>query len=395
MRGTALLRTSATAALAATAVLGFTAGACGRTEAVTPPAPTPIRLGAIYNLTGAQAPADGPALDGARLAVDRINAAGGLLGRRVELLERDGVSDPSLVAAAARGLVEAEVSAIIGLSDSALVLAAAPAAAAGGVPFVTSGASSPRLAAKVPGWLFLACYGDNAQAAAGAEFVSRGLGARTAAVLFAADEPAMKRLAGYFVESFRGFGGAVLRQAPLQTGDAPAQALRRLDPGVVYLAATAADAGAFVRELRAAGYRGVIMGGDGFDSADLRRAAAATVGPVYYTTHSSLGLANATPAMRRFTHWYASAYGRAPENAFACLGFDTVDLLAAAIVAAESADPGDVRGALLATRAFSGVTGTLTYSGVGRTPRKGVTVVRAGSRPVLAAEIVPLRVPEP
>jgi branched-chain amino acid transport system substrate-binding protein len=407
-------------------MLGFAAGACGTTQIVAPTTTAPIRLGAIYNLTGTQATTDGPALDGARLAVDRINAGGGLLGRRVELLERDGISDPGLVAAAARSLVEADVCAIIGLSNAELVLAAAPVAAAGGVPFVTSGASSPSLPAKVPRWLFLACYGDNAQAAAGAEYARGRLGARTAAIFFDDDREATRRLAGYWAQSFRSLDGVVQRRAHFHTGDRDVAGLlggassgstsgqsddgdndeggesagggpprSRLAPDIVYLAAAAADAGPLVRKLRAAGYHGVIMGGDGFDNATLRRAAAATAGPVYYTTHASLGLVRAAQAVRRFTDWYASAYGRAPENVSACLGFDAVDLVAAALVAAGSAEPAAVRSALQATRGFPGVTGSLSFGGGTRVPRKEVTVVRGGSRPELAAQILPRRVPKP
>ena len=145
--------------------------------------PEPIHIGAIYNLTGSQAPLSGPSLDGARLAVDRINAAGGLLGRRVELLERDPQANPALVRYDAQNLAALKVTAIIGLSDTDQVLAAAPVAARAAIPFITSGATSPLLPAQVPDWLFLACFGDNVQAAAGAEYAADWLGARTAAIL--------------------------------------------------------------------------------------------------------------------------------------------------------------------------------------------------------------------
>jgi branched-chain amino acid transport system substrate-binding protein len=193
------------AAVAVTVATALAAGlaACGGAQVVTQQkSPEPIHIGAIYNLTGSQAPLDGPSLDGARLAVDRINAAGGLLGRRVELLERDGQTNPALVRYDAQDLVALKVTAIIGLSDTDQVLAAAPVAASAGIPFVTGGATSPLLPTQVPDWLFLACFGDNVQAAAGAEFAADWLSARTAAILFDKDMDYTRLLQSYFGQSF-------------------------------------------------------------------------------------------------------------------------------------------------------------------------------------------------
>ncbi len=95
----------AAAAAALVIPLAVVAAACGGAATAARQTPPPVRIGAIYNLTGGQASLDSPSLDGARLAVDRINARGGLLGRRVELLERDGQTNVTDVRLAAAGLV--------------------------------------------------------------------------------------------------------------------------------------------------------------------------------------------------------------------------------------------------------------------------------------------------
>ena len=202
-----MLRAAAAAAL----VLPLVAlAACADAPTPAKATPAPVRIGAIYNLTGDQSSLDSPSLDGARLAVERINARGGLLGRRVELLERDGQTNEADVRRAAASLVASGVSAIVGLSDTDQVLAAAPIAARAGVPFVTSGATSPRLPRQVPDWLFLACFGDNAQAAASAQYATDQLGARTAAVVYDRDLEYTRLLAKYFQRSFRAQGGQVV-----------------------------------------------------------------------------------------------------------------------------------------------------------------------------------------
>jgi len=407
VRRTISLRAAAAATVAAALAAGL--AACGGAQVVTPPkSPEPIHIGALYNLTGSQAPLDGPSLDGARLAVDRINAAGGLLGRRVELLERDGQTDPALVRYDAQNLAALEVTAIVGLSDTDQVLAAAPVAARAGVPFVTSGATSPLLPAQVPDWLFLACFGDNVQAAAGAEYAADWLGVRTAAILFDKDMDYTRLLQRYFAQSFSAQGGTVVLRAGFHSGDRDIAKLLALPgsrsgdggddgeralpprrPQLLFVAAGPDDAGPLVRKLRAAGYRQPIMGGDSYDSPELIEAARKTGGGVYFTTHAAFGLARSTSAMRRFTGWYRSAYGRPPENAFAGLGFDAINLVATAILRAKSADPRKVRDALLETRRFDGVSGGLSYVDGSLVPRKAVTVIKVGRRPELAAEITP------
>ena len=296
--------------------------------------PEPIHIGAIYNLTGSQAPLSGPSLDGARLAVDRINAAGGLLGRRVEVLERDGQTDPAVVRYDTQNLAALKVTAIIGLSDTDQVLAAAPVAARAAIPFITSGATSPLLPAQVPDWLFLACFGDNVQAAAGAEYAADWLGARTAAILFDKDMDYTRRLQRYFGQRFSAQGGTVVLRAGFRTGEhdiakllAPlggqsggegdgGESAMPLRAQLLFVAAGPDDAGPLVCKLRA--------GGDSYDSPELISTAEETGGGVYFATHAAFGLAHSTIAMRKFTTWYRSAYGRPPENAFAGLGFDAI-----------------------------------------------------------------------
>ena len=478
------MRTAATSALVVP--LAAVLVACAGTTATPASTPGPVRIGAIYNLTGDQSSLDAPSLDGARLAVDRINANGGLMGRRVELLERDGQTNEADVQRAAANLVASGCSAIIGLSDTDQVLAAAPIAASAGVPFVTSGATSPRLTKQVPNWLFLACFGDNAQAAASAQFATDQLGARTAAIIYGKDLEYTRLLAKYFERSFRAQGGKVVATTDFtrssqvvprlktagspdrtpeasgngdESGGGDSSSASSGDEGsgssgdesagsgagtdseassgsstgsestatttataspaatasdattttraattttraaasadILYVAAGPSDAAAIVRRLRAAGYQQPIMGGDSFDSASLVQAAEKTGGKVYYTTHAAVGMSSASRAVRRFDASFQAAYGRPPQNAFASLGYDTVDLVASAIRRADSAKPSKVRDALQATRHFPGVTGTLSYDGKDRVPRKKVTIVCVGRRPVVVAQFTPGYVPRP
>jgi len=120
--------------------------------------PPPVVFGAIYNLTGSQAGLDVPSSMGARLAVKQINAKDGLLGRPVKLALENGESNTQIVAQKTADVLASfpSSSAVLGLSDTDMVLAAAPVAAANKRVFLTSGATSPLLPAEVPKYLFLA-----------------------------------------------------------------------------------------------------------------------------------------------------------------------------------------------------------------------------------------------
>ncbi len=95
---------------------------------------------------------------------------------------------------------------LIGFSDTDMVLAAASIAAKNKRVFLTSGATSPELPRQVPQYLFLACFGDNVQAAAGAEWAVKTLKARTAVVLYKQTSTYAKLLHGYFQTRFKQTG---------------------------------------------------------------------------------------------------------------------------------------------------------------------------------------------
>ena len=144
----------------------------------------PIRIAAPFNVTGAVSSLDAPALNGAKLKVAEINAAGGVLGRPLELEIFDTKSDPTTIASVASQLVGGgKLAAGVGFTDSDSALALGPIFQKAGIPFVTPGATSPKLPDQIGDTMFLACFGDNVQAAAGAEFVLSKLQAKNVYLL--------------------------------------------------------------------------------------------------------------------------------------------------------------------------------------------------------------------
>jgi branched-chain amino acid transport system substrate-binding protein len=366
------------------------------------PAVQPIRIGVPASLSGGQSALDIPQVKGMRLAVKEINAAGGIGGRPIELLERDTRYEAPTTAAVCKELASTGgVAAIAGFSDTGSALTCGPIVQKAGLPFLTPGATSPKLPAQIGGGTYLACFGDNAQAAAGAKFGAQNFG-KSAYVLYDSGNEYTRLLAGYFKKSFTAAGGSIVLEDTFKGKDASFDTqiskLRALpkQPDFYYIASMPYNAGQIVKELRAAGFPGPVMGGDGFDTPVLTRMAGTSSENVFFTTHVLLDPQSLSNAIVKFVTAYKAEYGTFPENAFAALGYDTIYLIADAIKRAGTADPAAVLKAIQETPEFPGITGTISYPGGSHVPRKSVTVVSIKNGVfTLGAIMVPDNVPEP
>ena len=356
-----------------------------------------VVIGAMFNVTGGQRDLDLPSSEGARLAVDLANASGGVLGRPVKMVLVDGRSQPEFIASEARRLLQEEpaLAGLIGFSDTDMVMAAAPIAAGHGRVFITSGATSPLLPQQVPDFLFLACFGDNVQAAAGAEWAYEKLAARTVAVLYKQGSTYTRLLHEYFERRFRELGGNIVATQPYVIEDIAANARALPKTDLIYLAAQPEDVAPAIRELRAAGKDAPILGGDGLDIGEAW-AEVEDAHDIYFTTHAYLGADNPDPEVQRFRAAFAKIHADKNPDAFTALGYDATRLLLAAIEAAGSTDPEAVRNAVATTRDFQGATGTISFASASRIPLKSVTVIAVNAgRQSFAAEVLPKRVPPP
>lgn len=361
-----------------------------------------ILIGAPANLTGALSSLDTPALNGAKLKVAEINAAGGVLGQQLKLDIYDTKTDPTVIASTASQLInEDKVPVIMGFTDSDSVLALGPIAERAGIPFVTPGATSPKLPQQVGKDMFLACFGDNVQASAGAEFLRHKLKAKTVYLLSDNSTEYTTLLARYFKQAFRHDGGKIVLEDNYKSGDKSFSAqitkLKALakQPDALYVSAMPDDIGLVVKQMRQAGVMQPIVGGDGYDTPLLISVGGEAANNVYYSTHAFMS-ENSTPAIRKFYIAYQKTYNTPPENAFAALGYDTIGLIANAIKRAGSTQPDKIRAALAATKGYQGITGSISYRPGVRVPDKTVAMIGVKDKKLfLAAEITPKWVPKP
>jgi branched-chain amino acid transport system substrate-binding protein len=357
-----------------------------------------IKIGAIYNVTGAQASLDGPSLNGFKLAAKEINAAGGINGKQIEVVSIDGKTDQTASTNAASKLVDVDkVVAIAGFSDSNYALAAGPIAQKASVPFITSGATLPSLPDQVGDYFFMAAFGDDAQAYAAADFAVDELGAKTAYVLTDTAMDFTVNLSAFFEERFTEKNGAdsIILKDTFKTNDQDYSAqITRLkalpkQPDLLFISSGPSDCGPIVNQLRAAGVNTPVISGDGFDTPLLVELGGEGANvDTYFATHTCL--TSEAENVKKFVEAYKAEYGRDAENGFAALGYDTMYLIADAIKRANSTDPKVIRDAIANTSGFKAVTGTITYEEGKRVPKKSVSILKvADGKFAFVKEVTP------
>ncbi len=396
--------TSAPAAAAPTAA----PAADAPTAAAVPAAPTAaaaagetIKVGGGFALTGDESALDLPAANGAKLAAKEINAAGGVLGRQIDLIVHDTQYKMDVTAQVAKQFVEQDkVIAVIGFTDTDSVLASGPTIQGAGLPFITAGATSPKIPTQVGDKMFLACFGDNVQAAVGAEYGFKTFG-KNAYLLLDKGVEYTTLLAGYFKSRYTELGGTIALEDQYddKATDFSAQIAKvkalPTQPDFYYIAAMPYNVGPVVKQFRDAGLTGPIIGGDGYDTPDLVSVAGPAAEKVFFTTHALMDATGGTDGIKKFITAYNKEYGHDPENAFAALGYDSMYLLADALKRAGSTDAAAITQAIKATKDFPGITGKISF-GDSNVPQKGVTVIAIkDGKFTLGAELVPEKVPAP
>ncbi len=325
------------------------------------PAGEPVKLGFFMSITGRDASFGEAALRGARLAIDDLNAAGGILGRPAELVVEDNRSLPGESATAVKKLIARDkVVALIGECASARTLEAAPIAQAAGLPLITPASTNPRVTA-VGDCIFRMCFADPFQGAVLANYAWKPLGLRRAALLIDSGAPYSVGLAEVFARTFTALGGEIVASQKYSGGDKDLRAqlttIRAARPDAIFLPGYYVEAGLAAQQARELGLHATLLGGDGFEAPQLLEIGGAALDGTYYSTHYSAESMN--PASRRFVAAYQARHGSTPVG-LAALTYDSIRLIADAATRASTTERTALKKALAATRDFPGVTGRTT-----------------------------------
>ena len=317
-----------------------------------------ILVGMYGSLTGDGASFGQSSVEGAQLAVEEINNAGGLLGRRVRLLVEDDQSRPEEASNAVTKLItQDKVVAVLGEVASRRTLAAAPVAQKYRIPLITPASTNERVT-QVGDYIFRVCFIDPFQGEVLAKFAYNDLKARRVAVLKDVQQDYSVGLTDSIQKTFTGLGGQVFDPVSYSSGDADFRAIltqvRAQKPDAIFVPGYYSEAAIIVRQARELGMTMPILGGDGWVGDALKNGREALANTFISNHYSG---ENPDPVVQNFRKAYRAKFNREPDS-IAALGYDAAKVLGDSITRAGSTDGPKVRDALAAAN-VAGVTGLL------------------------------------
>ncbi|HQD89574.1 MAG TPA: ABC transporter substrate-binding protein, partial [Syntrophomonadaceae bacterium] len=326
-----------------------------------------IKVGINTELSGPVASYGSNAANGALLAIEEINAAGGVLGKQLDPLSRDCKSIPDEAMSVSAALVGEKIVAQIGPLTSGNVAGSTPVMMENQIPLLAPAATAVNVTVdektnKVRDFIFRVCYRDSDQGQRMANFALEDLNVKNAAIYGSTSDDYATGLAKYFKEEFTSKGGTIVAEEGFVNGDKDFRAtltkIKSADPEFIYVPGYYTEVAVLIKQAREMGITCPIGGGDGWDSPDMVSVAGAeALNNTYFTNHYSVE--DPDPAIQSFVEAYKAKYNKLPDS-FAALGYDAARLLADAIERAGEADPVKVKEALEATKDFPGITGTMS-----------------------------------
>ncbi|MCC6232231.1 MAG: ABC transporter substrate-binding protein [Verrucomicrobiales bacterium] len=321
-----------------------------------------IKVGEYASMTGKEATFGQSSHGGTLLAVEEVNAAGGVLGKKLELITEDTQSKAGEPATVVRKLITRDqVIAVLGEVASSRSLEAAPIAQQFKVPMISPSSTNPKVT-EVGDYVFRVCFIDPFQGTVMANFAWNTLKVRKVAVLTDVKSDYSLGLAQYFKQRFEQLGGKMVIDQSFSGGDkdfkAQLTAIKAAGPDGLFIPAYYTDVGLIARQAKELGINFPLFGGDGWESPKLIELGGEAVEGKFYSTHYSPE--DPSAAVKEFVKRYQARFkGEAPD-AMAALGYDSVMVLVDAIKRAGGTDGPKLRDALAATRDFEGVTGRTT-----------------------------------
>lgn len=321
-----------------------------------------IKVGEFASLTGEEAAFGQASHKGTALAVDEINAAGGVLGKKIDLISEDDQSEQGQSATIVRKLITRDnVIAILGEVASGRSLEAAPICQEYKIPQISPASTNPKVT-EMGDYIFRVCFIDPFQGTVMAKFANDTLKAKRVAVLSDAASAYSDGLQQYFKERFTADGGTIVADQKYSSGDkdfkAQLTSIKAANPDAIFVPGYYTEVGLIVLQARQLGITVPLFGGDGWQGPPLIQIGGDALNGCYFSTHYSPEEKSAI--VQAFVKRFQAKYGGETPDAMAALGYDSAMVLADAIRRAGTTESAKLRDAIAATKDFPGVTGKTT-----------------------------------
>lgn len=322
-----------------------------------------IVLGGYMSLTGNISTYGQSSTKAMGMAVEEINAAGGVLGgQMLRLVMEDTASKPDESATAAQRLIEVhQAVVVVGEVASSNSLAAAPICQQKQIPMVTPSSTNPQVTQKGD-YIFRTCYTDDLQGSYVGAYAAGALNLRRAAILKDNDSDYSKGLSEAIQSTFTRLGGEIVAVEAYTQGEKDFSAvltkLNDLELDCVFIPGYYEDVGQIIKQGRDLGLDLTFVGGDGWDSPKLAEIAGDYLDDrCYFVNHYSKN--EERPQAGEFAEKFRQRYGEYPDALAAC-AYDAIYIVADAINRAGAVDSAKIRDALAETTDFEGATGVIT-----------------------------------
>lgn len=378
-------------AMAAAAVCGL-----GLLAAAGRPGEETIKIGHYGSLTGSEATFGKSTDNGIRLAVEEVNAKGGVkVGDKtykIELVSDDTEGKPEKAGTVVTKLITKDkVVAVLGEVASSVSLQGAPVCQAYKVPMITPSSTNPDVTKK-GNMIFRVCFIDPFQGLACAKFAKEELKLTKAAILYDQAAAYSVGLKDEFIKAFKGMGGSITTEQAYTKGAADFNAqltrIRESSPEVIFIPGYYSDIAKIAIQARKLGMKMPLLGGDGWDSDELAKNAGDAIDGCYYSNHYAPD--QPTEAIQTFVSKYKKEFDAVPDG-LAALGYDAANILFDAMSRAKSLKGDDLRAAIAATKDFKAVTGTITINEKRDAVKPAVIVGRKDGKWAFRAAVEPTK----
>ena len=349
-----------------------------------------IRVGEFGSMTGGTATFGQTTHEGIQIAVDEINAAGGINGKLIHLISEDDRGKAEEAATVVNKLISRDkVHAVLGEVASSNSLAAAPIAQRAGVPMISPSSTNPKVTQQGD-FIFRVCFIDPFQGKVMAKFSKETLKAKTAAILRDKSADYSVGLADVFAKEFAAMGGSIVIDQAYQSKDVDFKSqlttIKQKKPDVLFVPGYYTEVGLIAKQAREMGVTVPLLGGDGWESPELYSIGGKALDGCYFSNHCSPE--SKDKAVVDFVAKHMAKYNKAP-GALTMLGYDAAMVLFDAIKRSPSLSGADLKTAIAATKDFRGVTGNITLDSERNAVKSAVVLKIKGGKAEYVATVNP------
>ncbi|MDI6783938.1 MAG: branched-chain amino acid ABC transporter substrate-binding protein [bacterium] len=333
-----------------------------------------IRIGVVAPLTGDQAEIGIDLKNGAVMAVEEANAAGGILGKKLELVPMDDKHDPKeAVAVAQRLITDPAVVAVVGHLNSNCSIPASKKYHDAQMTMITPSSTNPELTKKGYPEIFRVCATDAFQGPFGAEFAIKQLGKKRIAILHDRSQYG-QGLAEEFRKAVNRLGLKELVFEGITQGDRDFAAIltkvKSLNPDLLYFGGMYPEGGLLSKQMRELGIKTQFMGGDGLYVPGYIKIAGKNAEGTIMTFLAPPW--DEFPAAKEFVAKFVPQYGEI--KTYAPFAYDAANIIIDAINRAGSTDRAAIVKAVRETKDFNGVVGVINFDEKGDTTNKAMFI---------------------